>query len=157
MGPGDQEYIDSLRRLAGDLGVARRFAVLPPVAYDDLGRYTTGAHVGHALYEPIHVNNRYMGTASNKVLEYMAAGLPVLLSSQAGFRQLVDRYGCGLVVDERSPQEVAAAISTLLANPGQAHSLGQAGRQAFMRELNYQVQFAPALEAIQRLAGGSVQ
>lgn len=148
VGMGAPEYAAALARLAGELGVGEQFAILPPVSYDEVLRLTPGADAGHALYEPVHINNRYITTASNKLLEYMAAGLPVLVSDRPGLRAFVEKYGCGLVADESSPESIATAVNALLGDPKLARRFGVEGARAFAEELNYERQFAPVLEAV---------
>ena len=151
MGRGSGHYLAHLRSLADACGVTERFAVLPPVSYDDIFQFTGGADVGHSLYAPVDSNNRFSTTASNKLLEYMAAGLPVLVSDRPGLQALVQTYKCGLNADESSPESIAAAVNTLLGDPDFALRLGAAGARAFEDELNYERQFAPVLVALRIL------
>jgi glycosyltransferase involved in cell wall biosynthesis len=143
--------LHSLALLAEELSVSQQFAVLPLVSYDKLPLYTPGAHAGHALYEPIHINNVHITTASNKLMEYMAAGLPLLVSDRPSLRALVERHECGLTADESSPESIAAAVNALLGDPDLARRLGAAGARAFEEEFNYGRQFAPVLEVIRSL------
>lgn len=151
VGMGTSDHIDSLVRLAQDLDVEEQLAILPPVSYDEVLQLTPGADVGHALYEPVHINNVYIATASNKIMEYLAAGLPIIVSDRPGLRALVERHGCGLTADESAPESIAAAVNTLLGDPELAHRLGAAGAGAFEAEFNYERQFAPVLQAFQSL------
>jgi len=151
MGPGESDYVRSLLQLAEVLGVSHQFAILPLVSYDKVPLYTPGADIGHALYEPIHVNNVYIATASNKLMEYMAAGLPVLVSDRPGLRALVETHGCGVSVDESSPESIAAAVNALLSDPNLSRRLGAAGARAFEEEYSYERQFAPVLEVFRSL------
>ena len=158
VGIGEPEYLAMLARLASELEVAEQLTILPPVSYDEVLRLTPGADVGHALYDPIHINNLHITTASNKIMEYMAAGLPLLVSDRPSLRAFVDRYECGLTADESSPESVAAAANTLLGEPDLACRLGAAGARAGEEEFNYKRQFAPVLEAFRSLCrdmGGS--
>ena len=151
MGLCDEGYRNFLGRLAAELGVTGQFAIMPPVPYDRVAEFTTGAHVGHALYEPIHINHRYYTTASNKIMEYMAAGLPLLVSDRAGLRSFIQEYQCGLTADEGSPQSIADAVNALLGDEELAGRMGAAGAKAFEDELNYERQFAPVLQAFRSL------
>jgi glycosyltransferase involved in cell wall biosynthesis len=152
MGTGEPDYIKGLQDLAADLGVDKRFVVLPPVSYDDVLTYTSGADLGHALYEPIHINNEHISTASNKIMEYMASGIPLLVSDTPALRGLVEKYQCGLAADETSPTDVARAVNILLQQPDRARQMGEAGRSAFDRVFRYEAQFGRATRVIAQLA-----
>lgn len=151
MGPGEPNYIESLKQLAYQLGVVDQFVVLPPIGYDGVSSFTSGATLGHALYEPIHINNVHITTASNKIMEYMAAGLPLLVSNSPGLRSLIDKYQCGLTADESSPESIAVAVNTLFGDQSKAQQMGYAAMAAFEQVFNYRSQYEPALAAIERL------
>ncbi len=153
MGPGDTAYIEHLTELADACGVKEQFVYLPPVGYDQVAALTPGAQAGHALYDPIHINNVHITTASNKIMEYLAAGLPLIVSDRPALRALVETYRCGVCADERSPESIAAAVNALLGDPAQARRWGWNGRRAFEEIFCYERQFAPVLEALKRLNG----
>lgn len=157
LGWGEPTFRDRLIQLAGSLGVSDQFIILPAVGYDQLAGFTTGAHAGHALYEPIHINNMHITTASNKTMEYMAAGLPILLSDYPAEMDFVKKYRCGLVADESSPQSIAEAVNRLLGDAATAHQMGAAGRVAFDCEFCYERQYAPVMQEIGRLTGHIVK
>ena len=59
------------------------------------------------------------------LLEYMAAGLPVIVSSAVpSFVQLVGQHKCGLLVDPADPKAVADAISFMVNHPDEAQAMG---------------------------------
>jgi glycosyltransferase involved in cell wall biosynthesis len=149
LGGGDPAFIAHLRRLAVELDVQSQVAFLPPVAYDEVLQFTVGADLGHGLYEPAHINNLYIATASNKLMEYMAAGIPLLTSDRLELRELVNRYQCGVTADENAPANIAQAVNQLLANPEKAQAMGNRGRQAFAEIFCYEKQFAPVLAWLQ--------
>jgi glycosyltransferase involved in cell wall biosynthesis len=100
-------------------------------ALEELRRAT----VGLAVLPPL-LNNRE-GWRSNKLFEYMGAGLPVVVSDAPGWREIIERYECGLAVDAEDPRAVAMAISELLRDPERARRMGGRGRDAVMNELNW--------------------
>lgn len=148
MGYGSPDYIEHLYALAAELKVTRQFAVLPRVGYDELEYFTPGADAGHGLYDPAHINNMHITTASNKIMEYMAAGLPLLVSDRPGLRRLVETHHCGVVADESDPASIALAVNTLLNDPQQAKQMGAAALHAFETQFCYEQQFAPVLNWI---------
>lgn len=151
MGLTEEAYLQSLGQLARELGVADRFVVLPPVPYDQIMHFTPDADVGHALYERIHVNNVHIGTASNKVMEYLAAGVPLLVSPNEKLKQLVSEGPCGVCVDESDPASISRGINSLLGLDELRERMGNAGRAAFEATYCYDRQFAPVLDRMRAL------
>lgn len=71
---------------------------------------------------------------SNTILEYMAAGLPVLATDCGGNRELVRDGATGrLLPATASPAAVAAAWSDLLRDRARSAALGQRGREHVVR------------------------
>ncbi len=64
-----------------------------------------------------------------KLFEYMAAGLPVVVSSTLQCSSLVVDAGCGVAVDPYDEAAVARAISDLVSNPSLAQAMGARGRR----------------------------
>lgn len=154
MGPGDSEYVNSLKKLAKELNVQNQFVVLPSVAYDEVSSFTVGAYAGHGLYDPVNINHQTATTSSNKVMEYMAAGVPLLVSDRPGLHDLVSRHQCGITADESDPASIAAAVNTLLGDSQRARQMGANAARAFDQEFRYDRQFAPVLAALTELASG---
>lgn len=94
-----------------------------------------GAKVGLALLH--HLPNHTDAIRSNKLFEYMAAGIPVIAPNFSTWREIMTRHRCGLLVDPREPREIAAAIERLLTDPEQAEAMGARGREAVEREFNW--------------------
>jgi glycosyltransferase involved in cell wall biosynthesis len=144
MGIGDAAYLQSLAEIASSVGVVDQFVVLPPVSYDQVRNFTSDADVGHALYEPIHVNNLNISGAC-KIQEYMAAEVPLLVSDRPSLRKLLREYDCGLAADDTWPESIAASVNTLLSDSNLASTMGQSGKRAFEEVFCYERQFAPVL------------
>jgi glycosyltransferase involved in cell wall biosynthesis len=128
---------------------ADRIEVLPHrsrhTALEELRR----ASIGLAVLPP-RMNNRE-GWRSNKLFEYMAAGLPVVVPDAPGWRQIVERYQCGLAARAEDPRAVAAAIAVLLRDPDSAREMGHRGRAAVMAELNWEREAPRLLGLYERL------
>jgi len=74
----------------------------------------------------------------NAVLEAMAAGAPVVATRVGGSPELVADGVTGFLVPPQDPAALAKAIEELLAEPGRARRLGQAGRQRVIEEFSVQ-------------------
>lgn len=73
-----------------------------------------------------------------KLFEYMAAGLPVLVSDFPVWRSLVGRHECGAVVDPTDAGAVAGAIERLLDDPVGSQRMGENGRRAVLEHYTWE-------------------
>lgn len=96
--------------------VRDRIHVLAPVQNDELASRTRCHHVGLALEVPYCANKDL--TASNKLFEYLAAGLAVVATRTAGQSEvLVACPEAGWTVEPGDPAALAATLQTLLDDP----------------------------------------
>ena len=65
---------------------------------------------------------------SNSILEYMAAGRPVVVTDVGGAREAVIEGETGFIVAAGDHENMAARIITLLREPERARAMGQRGR-----------------------------
>lgn len=107
------------------------------------------ARVGLAL---LHPERSYTESLPTKVFEYMAAGLPAVVSDFPYFRELLEPIGCATFVEPRDPEEVAAAIDGLLADKERAEEMGRRGADAVRERLNWELEAPKLLELYARLA-----
>ncbi|PKF46219.1 capsular biosynthesis protein [Macrococcoides caseolyticum] len=82
-----------------------------PVEMDEMIRAASRSHVGIVMTKPISENYEY--TVSNKLFEYLHAGIPVILSPVKEHIYLNNIYKFGIVIDEVTPSKIADAISRL--------------------------------------------
>lgn len=68
----------------------------------------------------------------NKLLEYMAAALPVVASDFGYLRAIVSGAGCGLLACPADAASQAAQIAWLLDHPHEARAMGERGRRAVL-------------------------
>jgi glycosyltransferase involved in cell wall biosynthesis len=114
--------------------------------------------------------DHYYEQEVTKLFEYMAAGLPLILSHFPNWRALIeDPRTAGIAVDPADWTAIIAAIRRLHENPGEAVSMGLAGRMAVKERFNWQSQAdnlvalyarvlgqRPPTDAIPSIAAGSV-
>lgn len=81
------------------------------------------------------------GTLGNtKLFEFMEAGLPVICSNNRLWKEIIDKFECGIAVNPDSIEEIRAAISYLKDNPEIAMQMGQNGRRAIEELYNWSIQ-----------------
>ncbi len=115
-----------LRALAEETGVGDRVELRGAVARPDVPALLRSADVVACVpwYEPFGI----------VPLEAMACGVPVLGSAVGGLLDTVVDGATGLHVPPRSPERIAEALGTLLADPDLRRRLGRAGARR-VREL----------------------
>ena len=84
------------------------------------------------------------------VVEAMMCGRPVVGTDVGGVREALE--GCGLVVEPRNAQEMAAACLHLLRDPELRSELGRRAREKALEQFSLQQCNAAYLGAYQRLA-----
>jgi glycosyltransferase involved in cell wall biosynthesis len=106
----------SLHALAREHGVAGRTHFLDPVSPEELLSYTAQADVGVSLLQDSCENHRL--ALPNKLFEYVAAGLPVVVSDLPETARLVRQSGIGHCAVPDDPGSVATALRETLAHAG---------------------------------------
>lgn len=93
-------------------------------------------------------------TFNMKVYDYMAMGLPVVLSDSAYARRVLERYRFGILVDPADVEGTARAVRWLLEHPEEAVDMGRQGRRAVEEEFNWDTQEKKLLALYRDLTGG---
>ena len=84
----------------------------PPIALAELLSYTHQADIGVSLLEDSCENHRL--ALPNKLFEYLAADLPVVVSDLPEMRRLVTERGVGWVTDSGDPADIARVLKEAL-------------------------------------------
>ena len=120
IGPGSTGYVAELRRHAAQAGVSERVDFRAAVPPGELVAALASACLGLSIIQPVCLS--YELTLPNKVFEYLAAGLPVLVSDLPVMAAFVAEHGVGEAVAADDPIAIAAAIGRLTA-PGARDAL----------------------------------
>ena len=155
--PGHVGYVDALKRRASERSVGHRVDILGALPRASLMDHCATCDVGLALLplSPTDVNERAMVGASNKVFDYMAAGLAVIVPDSEEWRRTYVAAGFGLSCDPQSADSVAAALRQLLQNPLERIAMGDRGRHKIASDWNYERVFAPVLARVSSAPVGS--
>lgn len=115
-----REYHKRLGKLAKDLGIERRVRFYGEVSEEDL-RQSYHAH-------DIYVSPNHLQSWGLAVFEAMASGLPVVVSRTAGASEILTHGENALLVDPKSPEQIAHAIKHLIDDPQLYVKMARAGR-----------------------------
>ena len=72
------------------------------------------------------------------IVEAMMAGRPVVATAAGGAREILDQKGSGLLVTPGDAGELSRTLSHLLAHPGEAARLAEAGKRAAIERYSLQ-------------------
>jgi len=136
IGPG--EYKTNLIEDVDERGLGKRVFILDPVPWKDLYLYTASASIGISLVQNIGLNNYTM--LSNKLFEYLSAGLPVIFPDFPEWRNLIISEGVGLVVDQTNPGEVADAINEILLSDDKYSAMSAKARKIVENKYNWGIE-----------------
>ncbi len=106
---------------------------LPSIPKDQIAATLIQADAGLAILLAV---DAYKTTYPNKVFDYMAAGLPVVLAIDGVIRHVVEDAGAGLFAQPGDPEAIAEVVKRLAAEPLLADQMGQAGRRCVDRGFN---------------------
>jgi glycosyltransferase involved in cell wall biosynthesis len=115
LGSGEPAFAAGLTDLARRLGVEDRMRLVASVPLGDLLAWTREADIGVALLEDTCLNHRL--ALPNKLFEYIAAGVPVVVSDLPELRRIVDDHNIGWTAKPGDPRAIAQAISCALEAP----------------------------------------
>lgn len=131
---------------------ADNFIFYPPVNVEQLIPEAAHSHVGIAITKPVCLNFKL--SVSNKLFEYAAAGLPVIMSDIPEHRYLNGKYNFGLIIEENTPQALADAVLKLYRNKDLYNTLAENAR-ILSQELNWENEFQKLIEAEEQMLKGS--
>ena len=123
----DNSYLEQLKRLAADLGIADR-THFPGYRSDLLPVY--------AAFDLFVLSSRREGLP-NSILEAMAMGLPVVTTDVAGAKELVSDGQTGYVLSQGDAAGLARAITAVAADESLRQRMSQAGRRRVEREFSF--------------------
>ena len=112
VGTGDIE--NELRNMANTAGLSGRVQFTGRVHPEELSAITCRASLGLSLEEDRGLNYRF--SLPNKIFDYIQCRIPVLCSDLPEMGTMVRQAGVGMVLEERTPEGFAAAVTRMIAD-----------------------------------------
>lgn len=116
LGYGEESYLRALEQLARDLGVQERVHRVGPVAPAEVSAALADGDVAVVHVRPSCLSYRF--SLPNKLFESIRGGLPVAAADLPDIRQVVTELGVGEMFAGEEPQDLAATVLDVLADPG---------------------------------------
>ena len=108
-GPGPADYIASLKRLARRCGVESRVEFAPVVPLTELVELANHCDIGYVAAGDYSPQKRF--ALSNKIFEYLMAGLALCVSDLPEMRRVVAGHDVGRMFTPFTPEAIARAIN----------------------------------------------
>lgn len=109
------------------------------------------ASVSHAGILPYTNDTEFVHLLPNKVIEYLAYGLPVLSGLDGPVSALISGAGCGLRYRDTDPSDLARVISSLLDNPGDLTRLSVNAKTVFEKRFMAQQVYGRYVDLLMHL------
>jgi glycosyltransferase involved in cell wall biosynthesis len=148
-GPGDEPFVEQQRRKLAQAGLTSDVQFFPNVDhaqkiafYEGLTVFSTPALYGEAfgLY----------------LIEALAAGVPVVQPRHAGFPEIIEATGGGVLCEPGSPKALADAIEDIIRDPARARELGVRGQDAVKHSFTIERMGVNFVAALQNLSAKPV-
>jgi len=132
-----ENYKLKLIHLAQNSFVENRLHFYPVTAYQEVPKLASTCQIGIGIHTANDIMNATLGTSSNKIYEYAALGLPVLLYDNAHFKSILGNYIWAEFTD-LSDKNLIQAISKIVKN---YKTMNDSAIDAFQNQLNYESNF----------------
>jgi glycosyltransferase involved in cell wall biosynthesis len=107
------------------------------ISTSEIDRLIKKADLIPSLYMPDNLN--HILASPGKLFTAMAHGIPVLVPEGSYQAKIVEKHGCGIVVDMNDTAKVREAISKLASSPNLCRKLGENGVKAVNELFNWQI------------------
>lgn len=139
---------EELKQLAVKLSLTDRVFFIPTVPLADLPFFTASADIGVQPIENTCLN--HFTTDSNKLFEYVVAGLPVVASALPEISRVVRSHELGILTAPGDMEALAQALQTLVDNPELRAQYAANSKQA-AATLNWEGQESALVDLYKRI------
>lgn len=138
------EYKSYLNSLAEKFHVTDQLIWVPIGPYYKVLEITSSCNIGLGINRNDDIISKTLGTASNKIYEYAASGLPVLLPDTKQYRMYLEKYEWGFFTTG-TPDSIKQNLEVISQN---LPHLGKAARSDFEQKLNFENVFSNVLKKV---------
>ncbi len=88
---------------------------------------------------PLHKNIHHDTTYANKIFQYLAFGKPIIVSNCTAQENIVKKYNCGLVFEQKESKDFAKKVISLHNDKDMYDSFSKNGQNAIIKNLNWEI------------------
>jgi hypothetical protein len=134
----DTDYQKEIENIAETNNVRNLLEIYGFSPYAEVPRISSGCHIGIGIFAKKDIMNETLGTASNKVYEYAAVGLPVLYLENSTLKKYLEKF-CWALPVQMSSTSIRGKIEEAIANYSE---YSKAAYDSFCKDLNFEYHFA---------------
>jgi len=146
-GPCKEEYKKQLEKRVTELGVIEKVQFIGVTAYAEVPAICSTCHIGIGIHAKQDFMNTSLGTASNKLYEYAAVGLPVLYYKNSHFDDYLGVYDWAFATSLNT-DDIHQQIGEIITNYSE---ISASANSDFVNELHFEKQFEPAAAYLQQV------
>jgi len=109
---GNGDIKNKLKHQVQVLKLEEKIKFIPKIYPEELQKLTPLADLGISIEEDFGLNYKF--ALPNKLFDYIQAKVLVLISDLPEMKNIVQKYGVGQIVQNRTPRELANQITTIL-------------------------------------------
>lgn len=137
-----------LQELVLQNSLSTKVGIFGPYRMEDTLRYCKSADLGILLIDNTNLSKYY--ASANKVFDFMMTKVPMLLSKAPENEKLIKEVGCGKIIANLSPKEIAKDITEVLTNP-MLENMGEKGLAYSIKDGNWNVDELVLLNELRNL------
>lgn len=104
----------------------------------ELSDFYKKSRIGIVVYDYLLNLGYNLGSyGTNKIFEYMEEGLPIICTDYKLWKEICNKYNCGIYVPPNDEKALFDAINKLVQNPQRAYQMGLNGKTAIKLEYNW--------------------
>jgi glycosyltransferase involved in cell wall biosynthesis len=112
---GSGDVVPNLKQMVTGFKIGYKVKFIKSLPWDILMRYTKAADIGMSIEKDTNLNYRY--SLSNKLFDYISAGIAVVASELSETGKILRENQCGMIIDKVTPEKIAGALTKLKNNP----------------------------------------
>lgn len=118
------DFKNELLKLINDYNLDSYVTICGVINHEKVYDEIKKAHIGLSI---LHPDKNFVESIPTKLYEYMSVGIPVIASNFPMWKQIIEKYECGICVNPLNPNEIVEAIISIIDNPIKSKQMGANG------------------------------
>ena len=131
---GNGLIVERLKAMVAKNNLQQKVLFTGVLPFQQLQQLTRLAYCGFSLDKPLNINQQ--ASLPNKLFDYLAADVPVIVSNIKEVAMIVEQYQTGIVIEDVTPEQIAAAVHTMEADE-KLYANYKANTRKAIAELNW--------------------